>query len=382
MKNRLSSQLALLVACLLGSLCAAAAEGEKSGLTVAPMAGFYDFDGSRNFDDEGAVSLDIGWRFNDRWVVEAGYLRADTDDSVTRGDVDFYAWRLNGLYFINEQQVVRPFWIFGAGENVYDVKSANTDHENFVDYGIGFLYDFNESVALRTELRGVTEVDDSSSNDTDFILAMGLQFLFDFNKPTPAPAPAVAAPIAPQDSDNDGVVDTADQCPATPEGVAVDADGCALDDDNDGVPNYNDSCPDSEAGARVDGEGCYILLQEAREIKLNVQFPNNSSVIEKQFLSEIEAVSDFMREFPQTSAVIEGHTDDRGDANYNQQLSERRAQKVAKTLISTFNVDASRVSAVGYGEARPIADNGSGEGRAQNRRVVAVIKAMIEKRAE
>ena len=89
-----------------------------------------------------------------------------------------------------------------------------------------------------------------------------------------------------------------------------------------------------------------------------------------------------MREYPQTSVVIEGHTDDRGQASYNQQLSEKRARNVAATLVNRFGVATDRVTSVGYGEARPTASNASAEGRAANRRVVAVISATVQKRAE
>ena len=149
-----------------------------------------------------------------------------------------------------------------------------------------------------------------------------------------------------------------------------------------GVPNSEDECPNTELGAKVDSVGCYIILEESRSIELKINFATNSSVIEADYLDEIQEVSDFMREYPQTSVVIEGHTDDRGQADYNQQLSEKRARNVAATLVNRFGVDAERVTSAGYGEARPAASNATAEGRAANRRVVAVISATVQKRAE
>ena len=65
--------------------------------------------------------------------------------------------------------------------------------------------------------------------------------------------------MAEPDSDGDGVPDSRDKCPNTPQGVSVDADGCPLDSDGDGVPDYLDQCPGTPAGAKVDAKGCEII---------------------------------------------------------------------------------------------------------------------------
>jgi OOP family OmpA-OmpF porin len=85
-----------------------------------------------------------------------------------------------------------------------------------------------------------------------------------------------------------------------------------------------------------------------------------------------------MQEYPATSAVIEGHTDNVGGEQYNLQLSQRRAESVRKYLIDNFNIAPDRLKAEGFGESRPIASNSTPEGREQNRRVVAVISATKE----
>lgn len=168
----------------------------------------------------------------------------------------------------------------------------------------------------------------------------------------------------------------------TPAGVEVGTHGCAVDSDGDGVANYQDSCPSSEVGARVNAEGCYIILTETREIELQVNFSNNSFVVSPGYFSEIQAIANFMTEYPVTEAVIEGYTDSRGSAEYNQALSERRAAAVAEVLIKRFSIASNRVSAIGYGEAQPVASNDTVDGRSANRRVVAVISATVETRAE
>ncbi|WP_080376624.1 OmpA family protein [Stenotrophomonas sp. Marseille-Q4652] len=86
----------------------------------------------------------------------------------------------------------------------------------------------------------------------------------------------------------------------------------------------------------------------------------------------------FMREYPLTKVVLEGHTDDRGSEAYNQQLSEKRAAAVAGVLVERFGIDRSRVSSVGYGESSPIVSNDTAENRARNRRVTAKVSANVE----
>ncbi len=90
-------------------------------------------------------------------------------------------------------------------------------------------------------------------------------------------------------------------------------------------------------------------------------------------LSTIGRLANFLTEYPEKSVLIEGHTDSVGSDEYNQGLSERRAASVRTALIHA-NVNPTRINTVGYGEARPIADNNIAEGRLKNRRVEIVIR--------
>ena len=82
-----------------------------------------------------------------------------------------------------------------------------------------------------------------------------------------------------------------------------------------------------------------------------------------------------MSQYPQTTTVVEGHTDSVGTDAYNQGLSERRANAVRDVLVNQYGLSADRVNAAGYGESRPVADNATSEGRAINRRVEAEVEA-------
>jgi OOP family OmpA-OmpF porin len=110
-------------------------------------------------------------------------------------------------------------------------------------------------------------------------------------------------------------------------------------------------------------------------IQLSVLFDTAKDVVKPEYLPEIQRVAEFMKSYPSTKAEIEGHTDSVGSADYNRGLSQRRADAVRKTLIEKFGIPDGRLTAKGYGPDKPIADNGTAEGRAKNRRVVATLTA-------
>lgn len=114
---------------------------------------------------------------------------------------------------------------------------------------------------------------------------------------------------------------------------------------------------------------------EAVRVELDVKFDFDKAVVKEESYSEVKNLADFLTQYPQTTTVVEGHTDSVGPDAYNQKLSERRANAVRDVLVKQYGVSDGRVSAVGYGESRPVADNATAEGRAINRRVEAEVEA-------
>lgn len=116
---------------------------------------------------------------------------------------------------------------------------------------------------------------------------------------------------------------------------------------------------------------------EIVRVELNVRFNFDKDTIHKDSYQDIKDLADFMKQFPQTTTVVKGYTDSTGPEAYNQKLSERRANAVRNAIVDEYGIAADRVSAVGYGEADPVADNSTKEGRAMNRRVDAEVEAQI-----
>lgn len=114
-------------------------------------------------------------------------------------------------------------------------------------------------------------------------------------------------------------------------------------------------------------------------ISLDIEFDINKSDIRPQYNDEVAKVGDFMKKYPTTTAVIEGHTDNVGGSEHDMKLSQRRAESVVNYLAGKFEIDRSRLSAKGYGSTRAIAYNSTAEGRQTNRRINAIVDCVIEK---
>lgn len=171
------------------------------------------------------------------------------------------------------------------------------------------------------------------------------------------------------DADGDGVKDGDDKCPN--EAGPAENDGCPyVDTDGDGVLDKDDDCP-TVAGP-VANNGCPEVTVEALE-ELNMQvrsvlFDLNKAKIRQESEETLDAVADAMKAYPNTSFLVEGHTDSTGSAKYNKQLSKERAASVMTYLVNK-GIDAERLSSEGFGEERPVASNNTNAGRQQNRRV-------------
>ena len=150
-----------------------------------------------------------------------------------------------------------------------------------------------------------------------------------------------------------------------------------LDGDNDSILDKHDQCPNSPKGNTVDKYGCTIYLKsEPKEkavehISLLINFENDKNNIDENGYAEISRVATFLTKYPTTSFVIEGHTSSQGDAEYNQKLSERRANEVIYILTREFAIDTNRLSAVGYGEPTLLDLTDTPEAHQINRRIEA-----------
>jgi OOP family OmpA-OmpF porin len=306
------------------------------------MIGHFNFDSNRDVEDDFLYSFGLGYQFDSPWAVELVYLGSRTETDRNNTHVDLDQIRLDGIYNLPRKGNFQTYLAAGIGESDYTRRFSDAVETN-INAGGGVRYFLSPKLSLRGDVRLIGSMDEE---DTDWALSVGMHYAFGGKSASHAPVAAAAPPA---------------------------------DSDRDGVPDSQDQCPDSEYGAKVDEVGCYIMIKEGHSIALNVHFANDSSDVPSNHYAEVAKLSTFMREYPHTSVVIEGHTDDTGPADYNQGLSERRAQAVADLLVSREGVDGSRVSTKGYGESSPMADSSVPGYRAMNRRVVAAVSVTVEK---
>lgn len=169
------------------------------------------------------------------------------------------------------------------------------------------------------------------------------------------------------DSDNDGIADYEDRCP-NEFGIPV-LLGCP-DTDGDGIADIDDKCP-KEAGLSKNA-GCPEVKKEVLKIferaLTGIQFETGKDVILKTSFPILDQVVKVMKENPSYNLEINGHTDNVGDAQKNQELSNKRSLAVQNYMVSK-GVENNRMISHGYGDTMPIADNKTSQGKSKNRRV-------------
>jgi len=178
------------------------------------------------------------------------------------------------------------------------------------------------------------------------------------------------------DNDGDGILDAEDRCPDEAEDFDgyMDEDGCPdPDNDGDGVLDADDRCPNTPPNQGVDASGCPLIEALPDQVLLReVEFEFGSAELTGSSAAVLDKIAAALLAYPDESAEIGGHTDSSGPAEFNKKLSKQRAESVRQYLILK-GIDASRLTSVGYGEDKPVADNATKEGRAQNRRVEIIM---------
>lgn len=332
------------------------------------------------FDEEHSQKNELGFLLggeiptSERWSFALEYWDIDSDYRGFTGSSDVSYARGGLNYHLNQFYNWQPYLSVGLGNLDIDSRAVanNSTDGTAIDFGAGIKRRISNNFLLRGDAKAIKV---AGSDDLDYAISLSLGYVF--GKKSEAPA-TVAAASAPLDTDNDGVIDSKDNCANTPAGRKVNSLGCQLDADRDGVVDAQDNCPSTSTNLAVDGKGCPILDVSMMRQALEVNFAFDESDIEPGYDSDIRKFAEFMREYSHTSVVIEGHTDSDGPDDYNQGLSERRANAVMNDLVNTYGIDASRLSAVGYGESRPAMNNSSAAGKAENRRIEAEVSVEVE----
>jgi len=359
--TKTTGTLGLAVMAAFASTAAVAADsGWYGGLSIGHSSATIDDDritsglASRGFsttsiDDN---DTDVGWKilagrkFNRNFAVEGGYFNlgefgytAHTTGGNQNGATKFQGLNLDAVGILPLSQKFSALGRLGltyteakgtfSGVGVDDPSPKKSEGNYKV--GAGLQYDFTSSLGLRGEWERYRVNDAVGNKGSVDLLTIGLVYIFGDSKPVPKaaaqpePVPPVAAAPAP--------------VPAQKPVLVI-------------VP--------------------IVKTQQYCSI-LDIQFEINQKTVQREAEEKIDKVGIFMRKYPNTTAVIEGHSDEVGTSAANMKLSEQRAEGVVTYLVDRSNIARSRLKAVGYGETRPIADNSTEAGKRLNRRINAII---------
>lgn len=148
----------------------------------------------------------------------------------------------------------------------------------------------------------------------------------------------------------------------------------SIDGDRDGVRDRMDSCEGTNSQLTVDRNGC-VLFQG---VVKNLNFAPDQVSLDVAGREALDELVLKLKRFPDVSIAVESHTDNRGNARDNLELSKRRVTAVVRYLVIK-GIDGSRLFPHGYGESRPLASNATQEGRKRNRRIEISERLPIDK---
>lgn len=363
----------LLAGCLMATCFAAQADdhetdaGPDRRFYVSALANYNYFDTNAGIEDAPGLTINIGKPVLSWLDVEAQAFTAAAKDNANN-DLDFQGLGLAARFYPG--RYVMPFYALAAYSFGEDQSQGNGDTE-FLDLGVGYTHAITaHGTSLRAEYRARRgETDGAADESMTHVVTLGIEMPFGAAKPLNAREKGIPTYRNTKVTERLATSDWSVYAPC-------------IDSDADGVCDFGDQCPDTPVGSVVNGKGCVnvaprsVAMPEpgAPFILEGVEFEFDSAELTTTSYPILDRAAEVLLEHRAIPIEIAGHTDDWGSASYNINLSNARATSVYEYLVSK-GVSASRLSAQGYGESDPIADNSNAdgsdnpEGRARNRRV-------------
>ena len=302
MKKYILSLVCMLFLFTIGSM--ASAQEPELSYFITPYAGYTWFDKDQDVDDAPAYGLRLGYNFTKYFGLEASgeYLNTDHDGNNDSRSTNIGNYRLDGIFNLLPDSQIVPFVFAGAGGQYIDYpRGIHNRNAATVNYGAGLKYFLAESVALRADVRQIhafKEIDDIGER-RDIEATLGITYYFGGPE-------AEAAPI----------------------------------------PKATVQAPAVEQPAVVEPEVVVLVFED-------IHFDFDKATLKPEAKTILKRNIDLLKENPKTHVRIAGYTSASGSEEYNQKLSERRANAVRDYLINEGIITEDRLDMIGYGELSP-----------------------------
>lgn len=345
--------------------------------------------------NSGMAGGHLGFHFN-HWIGlegEVNLIPTRTRDASPSANPQLWVFSYRGSFVLHLSDAwnVQPFLLAGYGGLTSlsgDSTIVRGDTCGFFHAGAGFQVGFTPMVGIRldgrimvpwTAVPSVPIGNRIGYTGPDFEVFGGLYINFGEVEKIHIYSNQkviISAPKARPDKDGDGIPDDVDRCPNEPEDKDgfQDDDGCPdPDNDGDGIPDVIDKCPNQPETFNhyQDEDGCPdevpAEVKKFTGVIEGINFKTGSAEILSGSYAILDRALKVLQDYPDVNLEISGHTDNKGGADYNQGLSQRRANSVKLYFVSR-GIPSSRLVSIGYGKDRPIADNSTANGRATNRR--------------
>ncbi len=280
-----------------------------------PYFGYHFFLDGRDYKDKPELGFKYEKALQNPWSIEIGLGYVPTKNEVTGKDKNMFTFGINGIYsFYNSKLFGDKLIPYLAGGISGDLCGGNVSAGP--DIAAGLKYTLDENTIIKPEIKYINLFNDKQ----DIIASLAIGFAIGEKNAGAAKKTSIQKPK---------------------------------------LYNFENAKKDS-AGKLL-------------SVTLKINFATDKFDVTPEYFSEIEQFSNYIKDNPEIKVEIQGHTDNVGNAEYNQTLSESRAQMVKNIFINNYQISADRISAKGYGQTNPIASNDTDEGKKQNRRIEAAI---------
>lgn len=322
---------ALIVAALVFSLpLSARAEVRAGSFEVTPFGGYNLFENEQNLKDRFLIGGRLGYNFTKHFGIEGvvEYIESRVDDKSKRGrkegqysspmdDVDLTFYHIDAIYHFTPDSKLTPFVVAGFGGYHASPEISNHDMAAF-NVGVGFKYWLLDNIAVRADIRDymVTEIFQETFHNVGATL--GIVFAFGGHT-SPAPAPAQKSAVK------------TEPMPEVPVVVLL------------SEPKIEEKVTVLAAEPEIEEKVIVLALED-------IHFDFDKSTLTREAQDILNRNLQLLRENPKAKIRIAGYTSAAGTEDYNQKLSERRANAVKNYLVKEGVVAPDRLSEVGYGE--------------------------------